>query len=577
MANNYQVIKLASKVFRNRFVFAIVLVFSLLLVLISILFLFNRSRIVLGVNLSKENIGGTKISQLSQSLDDYFTQWGKIKVLVRGKRRSFISDLNSLGVEFFKKETMKELSDVGHQGSFIYRLAIQVKTFLTGWEIKPVMKINLPVFKKVIKEGLPGLEVPVREATVKYSSIKNNFEVVSSQEGQRIQVELLPERIQKTISRGSNQKFYYLDLQIQKVEPRIKTEDVISLANLANQIIARPVILIAGNNRKFKVDRDLIAQWIDFQLENNQLKLVFNREEIENYLTNLSQKINQKPVNAQVDFSNGKVQTFSLAHWGRELDILRSAEMIEEGLNHRQKKVKLIINLIKPLIETNSDIEKLGIGNLLVVGQSDFSGSPQNRVHNIIVGSGRISGTLIPPGQEFSFNQSIGEVSKENGYLPELVIKNHQVIPELGGGLCQISTTIFRAAVRAGLPITERQPHAFPVIYYNPQGFDATIYSTGPDLKFINDTPNYILIQGKIKGNHLYVYIYGTGDGREVKVIGPKVIKNTLKIKNQEGRLINNPQGILKTVLTQEIWRNGKIVHRVNFWSTYHSPLLFGE
>ena len=112
---------------------------------------------------------------------------------------------------------------------------------------------------------------------------------------------------------------------------------------------------------------------------------------------------------------------------------------------------------------------------------------------------------LIAPDEEFSFNRALGEVGPAQGYLPELVIKNNKTIPEYGGGVCQVSTTMFRAAVYSGLEVTERRPHAYPVKYYNPQGFDATVYSPSPDLKFKNNTGGWILIQTRIEGNNLFL------------------------------------------------------------------------
>jgi len=142
------------------------------------------------------------------------------------------------------------------------------------------------------------------------------------------------------------------------------------------------------------------------------------------------------------------------------------------------------------------------------------------------------------------------------------VIKSGKLVYEYGGGVCQISTTLFRAAVNAGLKITERYPHAFPVRYYNPQGFDATVYPPHPDLRFINDTPGHILIQENIKGNQLTFELFGTLDGREIKIIGPTILQS-------------NPDGSMKTVLYQEIWRDGTLERKQGFWSNYKSPNLY--
>jgi len=120
----------------------------------------------------------------------------------------------------------------------------------------------------------------------------------------------------------------------------------------------------------------------------------------------------------------------------------------------------------------------------------------------------------------------------------------------------------FGAAMAAGLKITERYPHAYPVKYYNPQGFDATVYPPHPDLKFINDTPNYILLQAKIDGTKLTFEIYGTSDGRQVSLVGPKI-------------LYANTDGSMKTIMSQQIWRNGQMQREDFFPSLYRSPNLY--
>ncbi len=547
-----------------------------LVVLFSLIFLFwyNQSRIILGINLPHQKIGGTKIEKVNQVLDKYSEELGNINVLVGGENKSFITNFKNLGIILAKEKTKKKLISIGHRGGVIKQFISQVKILFFGQRINPVIIVNENKFRALIKKNLPGLEMNIQNAAIKYSPIKKSFEVLSSQSGQRVKMEVLLSDIYQIVNQ-TQEEVYSLQLKTKIIQPKIKTENILHLVSRANKIIGKPILII-GDKKIFRLNKDLIASWIIFPIVNGRPELSFDREKINNYLVKISSKINQSPINAQVIFKNEKVKIFQLAHWGKTVDIQRSISEIEDGLRQRRKKIKLIIDLVKPLITTNQDIEKLGIKNLLAVGESDFSGSPRNRIHNIKTGATKISGVLIAPNEEFSFNQNIGEINKKNGYLPELVIKNHQVIPELGGGLCQVSTTIFRAAVRAGLIITERQPHAFPVIYYYPQGFDATVYNGSPDLKFVNNTPNYLLIQTKIKNNHLYVYLYGTNDNRRVEVVGPEIVKNTLKIK-REGKWVDNPRGVLKTILTEKVWLNGRMVYQKQFWSIYHSPLLFGE
>jgi vancomycin resistance protein YoaR len=168
----------------------------------------------------------------------------------------------------------------------------------------------------------------------------------------------------------------------------------------------------------------------------------------------------------------------------------------------------------------------------------------------------------LKPGQEFSFNQTLGAVDASGGYLPELVIKSGKIIPEYGGGLCQVSTTVFRAAVAAGLAILERHPHSIPVRYYNPQGFDATVYPGVSDFRFKNDTSAYILLQSKIVGSKLYFEIYGTSDGRKVAIDGPR----QYDVKSN---------GALKAVLTRTVTYADGTEKKDVFYSSYQSSSAF--
>ncbi|MEK7067544.1 MAG: VanW family protein, partial [Patescibacteria group bacterium] len=183
-------------------------------------------------------------------------------------------------------------------------------------------------------------------------------------------------------------------------------------------------------------------------------------------------------------------------------------------LSNGYPAINLVMDSEAPQI-TTANVNNLGITDLLGKGESDFTGSPPNRIHNIETGANKLNGLLIKPGETFSAIKAIGNVDGENGFLKELVIKEDRTTPEFGGGLCQVGTTLFRAALGSGLPIAERRSHSYRVVYYEPAGTDATIYNPSPDLKFTNNTGNYILIQTKIEGNKLAFEFWGKKDGRE--------------------------------------------------------------
>ncbi|MFH1088605.1 MAG: VanW family protein, partial [Patescibacteria group bacterium] len=135
----------------------------------------------------------------------------------------------------------------------------------------------------------------------------------------------------------------------------------------------------------------------------------------------------------------------------------------------------------------------------------------------------KFNNVIIKPDENFSFNKLLGTVDASTGYLPELVIKGDETTPEFGGGLCQVSTTTFRAALDGGYPIIARRNHSYRVSYYEPAGTDATVYQPYPDFQFLNDTPYHLLIHTYIEGNNLHFDFYSTSTGIRVELEGPRV------------------------------------------------------
>src|SRR3989344_2173226 len=275
-----------------------------------------------------------------------------------------------------------------------------------------------------------------------------------------------------------------------------------------------------------------------------------------NQIEDLTAQINQSTENAKLILQNGKAEEFNPGQNGQALDIYSLAQSLQSDA----LLVGLPVLISEPKIKL-SQTNTLGINELVAAGESDFSGSPANRVHNISVGSKKYDGVIIKPLEEFSFNKFLGDVDAEHGFLPELVIKPDGLVPEFGGGLCQVSTTAFRAAMNAGLPITARRNHSFAVKYYAPQGSDGTIYPGSADLKFINDLPASLLIHTKIVGRKLYFEFYGTKDSLTITFDGPT-------------QYDKKPDGSMKATWTKHVTKNGQLVTQV-FKSTYLPPALF--
>jgi len=259
-------------------------------------------------------------------------------------------------------------------------------------------------------------------------------------------------------------------------------------------------------------------------LEKYSLLPDFSPKKIGEYLDKISPEINQEAKDAQYKVSGGKVIAFGLAQTGYELEKDKATEEIIEALNTNKESIDLPIKETKPEIGSSNPADA-GIKELVGEGRTSWRGSSANRIHNLTLGASKISGSIVKPGEEFSTVHALSPITAANGFLPELVIKNStQVEPDIGGGLCQVSTTLFRAVIYSGLKVTARTPHSFRVSYYEPPvGMDATVFDPAPDFRFINTMDTPILIWAIAGNNSLVFQIYGTRDGRKIEISDPVI------------------------------------------------------
>jgi vancomycin resistance protein YoaR len=299
------------------------------------------------------------------------------------------------------------------------------------------------------------------------------------------------------------------------------------------------------------------------QQTKNQSVLTYHHrlDKIYSYIKNIAEKIDVPTQEPVLEIENGKVKNFTPPVTGVKIDVYKSSLSAIRAIELRKTEIALEAYTAPPK-QSLDESNDLGIKELIAEGVSSFKGSPNNRRHNITVGVGKFKGLIIQKGEEFSFNKYLGPVEEEQGFLPELVIKATGTVPELGGGLCQVSSTTFRAAMEAGLPITQRKNHAYAVQYYSPQGTDATIYPGVVDLKFINNTPGAILVWPYFKDKDTLIFdFYGTKDERVV----------TLQKPIQYDR---KTDGSMKAEWTRIVTNNGE-TSTSTFKSVYLPPALF--
>jgi vancomycin resistance protein YoaR len=316
----------------------------------------------------------------------------------------------------------------------------------------------------------------------------------------------------------------------------------------------------------------------------------FSIPELHELLRPIVQKIDKEPVDALFAFQNGRVTTFRKSQEGQMVDLPKIEKQLSshfENVIYANKTKNIIIpiavKMLNPEVSTN-EANDLGIKELIGKGTSNFRGSIQSRIFNINLASSRVNGVLIPPGEEFSFNRAIGDVSSFTGYKQAYVIQGGKTVLGDGGGVCQVSTTFFRTILDSGLPITERSPHSYRVSYYeqdSPPGLDATIYVPTVDLKFKNDTENHILVQAEVNSTtqQLEIKFYGTSDGRTTNVSEPVV---SSFVKAPEDKYEDDPtlpKGVVKQIdfkadgatvsFTRDVVKDGETIISDKFVSSY--------
>ena len=440
----------------------------------------------------------------------------KITLNIKGVEKEILSSEIVKKIDYEK--SVNRAYTYTHTGNFVLDFYTKIKLIF-----KP-LKVGLEIeFDQVKLEELL-LILSSKEGSVPISpSVKiiNSEAIVDSgKNGVQIDIDDISTKIKSSIIFLDNNK---IDINLIETKDELSKDQVIVYKSKVEKIINKKLEL--------KLDFDTI------EINDKQLALFFdsrndfNETQIKLKIADVSRKINRNPQNSVFIIENGNVTEFTPSQDGITVDEDKLVEEIKNYViklsNEGQKTFTFNIPVIKSAAKIkNEDVNDLGINTLLGKGVSYFKGSIQNRIYNINLAQSKFKGVLVPPNEIFSFNEVLGDVSSYTGYKAAYVIMEGKTVLGDGGGVCQVSTTLFRAVLSAGLPIMERRAHAYRVGYYeqgSSVGLDATVYSPTTDFKFKNDTANYLLIQPTIDNNNysLIFEIYGTSDGRVATTTKP--------------------------------------------------------
>jgi vancomycin resistance protein YoaR len=361
-------------------------------------------------------------------------------------------------------------------------------------------------------------------------------------------------------------------LPVKQVSPHVTVDSLTATQQKASQIIAAPVTVVVGPTR-LRIPRWRLATILDLP------SLSFTGPAADKYFAQLAKSVDRAPRDATFAVNaTGKVRVVP-AVTGVELDVPRSATRILAAAEQQSNRVAQLALAERQPNRSTKAAQAMGITGTVSTYETFYGGDP-NRIHNVQLVAHLVDGKLIAPGTTFSFNAATGERSAQKGFLEAPVIINGELQTGLGGGVCQVSTTVFNAAYEAGLPITARTNHALYISHY-PLGRDATVNYPDIDLKFVNDTGHWLLLRTFVGSSSLTVGLYGTPVHRRIdtttaplRIVAPPPVKKTVDATLKPGTVVVDDSGVpaQATSVERKVYSPaGKLLSDQTWYSSYQA------
>ncbi|MGD2078671.1 MAG: VanW family protein, partial [Chloroflexota bacterium] len=408
-------------------------------------------------------------------------------------------------------------------------------------QVAPIVLLDEARLNQVIAEMATEINRPASDASLSFDGSEVSYD--ASQVGRSLDSEDTRARLLATVLTMQDAQ---IQLLVHETQPRVN--DTSAAAQQIRQIMSGPMTFylqepLAGVDLEpIVLPVEEIVKWIrvhsvDSGQGRAETQVILDENAIRAWLAPYEAALHRDPVNARFYFDDNTRELVLVEPHvsGRELDIDATADRFLNQVFTSDRSMPFILREIVPVVHSGATAEELGITELLSESTTWFFGSSNERMHNIARAASNFYGIVIAPGQEFSFNEYLGEVSAEQGYEQGLIIFGGRTIEGVGGGVCQVSTTAFQAAFWAGYPIVERWEHGYQVGYYDDgegPGMDATVYAPLVDFRFINDTPYHLLIENYYSeaNSSLTFKFYSTSLGRRIEKSEP-VITNVVPPK----------------------------------------------
>lgn len=545
-------------------------------------YLIYQDKIYPGVQINRQRVGGMTRVATQSLLENQVADYQKIKKLTAVYENQTWEIPLPQSDKWQVETTANEAFYVGRTGNWQRRLTEQWEAIRNGRHVQMRVMIDEVWLETQTGTIAAELDIPLIPPSVSLNE-KDQLVTDKGKGGKETDQAALTLALKQRLSNFESQS---ITVVVKPLEIEVTDEQLEQAKTRAEGLLKRKLTLTTGDLTSpydWEIDGQDLIGWLSVTNE-------WNQEAIGAYITEVATTVDRPAQNAkfQFDESSNKVKEFEPALDGLTVDYEPTVKVMEAALKQLETgevmgPVTLVMKRAKPEI-TLERVNDLGIKELLGRGESTYKGSIPSRVHNVALAASRINGTLVKPGETFSFNQAVGDISAATGYQAAYVIKQGRTELGDGGGVCQDSTTVFRAALKAGLPIEERRAHAYRVGYYEQDvkaGIDATVYAPSPDLKFTNDTPAHLLIQAKADSANRYlaVEIYGTSDGRMGEITNhtvccitpppPDVYVDDPTLPTGQIKEVEHKVAGAKARFDYKVTRGGEVIYEKTFVSNY--------
>lgn len=558
--------------------------------------LYYAGRIYPGVSVAGNDLSGLQVDQAARLLSQQVVYPLSGRIVFQDGNSNWTAAPHELGLVFDAQSSAQAAYETGRKGGPLARLFSQIRAWRSGVNLAPQIIYNERVAHEYLRSIAANVEVPVIEANLEI----NGSEVVETpgQVGRRVDIGATAASLEEPLSAMTDG---LVPLVVEDVQPEIR--DVSQEAQLARQILSQPILFSLpdageGDPGPWRIEPEQVGRMLLVERvaapDGAKYLVGFDQKALNTYLSALGPDIARDSQDARFIFNDDTrlLEVIQPAVTGRVLDVHSTIQEVIGQVPIGNHNIPLKISYVDPAITDKTTGEQLGITELVSSHTTYFRGSITERLNNIEVAAANFHGLLVPPGEIFSMASVMGNVSLDSGYEEAWIIFGGRTIKGVGGGVCQVSTTLFRTVFLGGYPIVERYPHAYRVGYYeqtvngvdeNLAGLDATVFVPMVDFKFQNDTPYYILMETYLNpgARSLTWKFYSTSDGREVEweTSGPTNI-----IEPPEPKFEENPelaQGEIRQVdwaaegadvtVTRRVIRDNVVIYE-DVFTTHYQP-----